>query len=107
FDPQTYEKPMPDNMESALLPWQTIRSRTYEWDGKQFSDAGSETFTPKMQAPAPKAAAEAKPEGPPTPPPPRPPSPDELLERVYALYRQDHHVGAEKPRFDFVTDVAA
>lgn len=27
------------------------------------------------------------------------------MDRVYALYRQERHVGAAKPRFDFVTDV--
>jgi hypothetical protein len=53
---------------------------------------------------APVAAVE---QGPPAPPPPRPPSADELLDRVYALYRRDHHVGIEKPRFDFVADVAS
>jgi hypothetical protein len=29
-----------------------------------------------------------------------------MLDRVYALYRQDRKVGSERPRFDFVTDVA-
>jgi hypothetical protein len=111
FDPASYAEPMPDNMNSALLPWQSVKSRTYQWDGKQFTDGGSENSQPKMQAPsapAPrdKAVATAA-EAPAAPPPPRPPSPDELLDRVYALYRQDHHVGAEKPRFDFVADVAA
>jgi hypothetical protein len=109
FDPSNYDEPMPDNMESALLPWSPVKSRTYEWDGKQFGDAGSESWSPKMQAPSAARetkAKEAAPEGPPAPPPPRPPSADELLERVYALYRRDHHVGIEKPRFDFVADVA-
>ncbi|HVW29497.1 MAG TPA: hypothetical protein VHC69_29235 [Polyangiaceae bacterium] len=107
FDPSHYDEPMPDNMESSLLPWSPVKSRTYEWDGKQFADAGSESWTPKMQAPS--AVREVKPaaaDGPPPAPPPRPPSADELLERVYALYRRDHHVGIEKPRFDFVADVA-
>jgi hypothetical protein len=40
------------------------------------------------------------------PPPPRPPTSDELLDRVYALYRKDRGVGNSRPRFDFVTDVA-
>ncbi|HEX4336956.1 MAG TPA: hypothetical protein VH062_13655 [Polyangiaceae bacterium] len=112
FEPSKYDEPMPDNMDSALMPWATVKSRTYEWDGKQFSDVGSETWTPKMQAPSsqPAAARSVAPaladEGPAAPPPPRPPSADELLDRVYALYRRDHHVGIEKPRFDFVADVA-
>ena len=110
FEPSHYDEPMPDNMESALMPWATVKSRTYEWDGTKFSDAGSESWSPRMQAPsaapARASAPSAAPEGPPAPPPPRPPSADELLDRVYALYRRDHHVGIEKPRFDFVADVA-
>ncbi|HEX7672465.1 MAG TPA: hypothetical protein VF395_22885, partial [Polyangiaceae bacterium] len=110
FDPATYAEPMPPDMDSALLPWQTLKSRTFEWDGKSFSDAGSEKWEPKVQAPVRNsvaAVASTASEGPPAPPPPRPPSPDELLDRVYALYRQDRRVGIERPRFDFVSDVAA
>jgi hypothetical protein len=44
--------------------------------------------------------------GPIAPPAPRPPSADELLDRVYALYKRDRGAGGGKPRFDFVTDVA-
>jgi hypothetical protein len=44
--------------------------------------------------------------GPEAPPPPRPPSAEELMDRVYALYRKDRHVSKSKPRFDFVTNVA-
>jgi hypothetical protein len=44
-------------------------------------------------------------DGPPQPPAPRPPSADELLDRVYALYRKDRGASG-KPSFDFVTDVA-
>jgi hypothetical protein len=109
FDPSTYAEPMPDNMNSALLPWQSVKSRIYEWDGTKFADAGSESWSPKQQAPSPSAPAKSTAsdaDGPSAPPPPRPPSPEELLDRVYALYRQDHHVGIEKPRFDFVADVA-
>src|SRR5690606_13875939 len=39
------------------------------------------------------------------PPIPRPPTAEEMLERVYALYKKDRGVGRQKPRFDFVTDV--
>src|SRR5262249_51703301 len=92
--------------EPALLPWQTVKSQTYNWDGSKFVEAGTESWKPSVEVqkkPSPQAASE----GPPAPPPPRPPSPDELLDRVYALFRQDRKVGIEKPRFDFVTDVAA
>jgi len=109
-DPETYAEPMPDDMDSALLPWQSLKSISYEWDGKQFASSSSETWKPTLQKPdkpSPVAASQASQEAAALPPPPRPPSPDEMLDRVYALYRQDHHVGAGRPRFDFVTDVAA
>lgn len=109
FDPATYAEPLPGDMDSALLPWQTMKSVTYEWDGKQFAPAGSQSWTPTMKAPTGrpvvKSEKAARSDEPPEPPPPRPPSPEEMLERVYALYRQDRKVGAERPRFDFATDV--
>jgi hypothetical protein len=85
-----------------------MKSKSFEWDGKQFAPAGNESWQPAMKAPgsAPKKAVKSADDGPPAPPPPRPPSADELLERVYALYRQEKKTGIEKPRFDFVTDVA-
>ncbi len=105
FDPGTYSEPLPGNMESALLPWQTIASRTYEWTGSKFEKTGEKTQEARVTKPS--KTARAPRVGPPPPPPPRPPSPDELLDRVYALYRKDRGVQKKKPRFDFVTDVAA
>lgn len=107
FDPATYAEPLAGDMDSALLPWQTTKSVTYEWDGKQFASTGSQTWTPTMKAPAARPTVKTeRSDEPLAPPPPRPPSPEEMLDRVYALYRQDRKVGAEKPRFDFATDVA-
>lgn len=107
FDPETYAEPISSDMDPALLPWDKLKSKAFEWDGKAFSPAGNETWQPTLKAPSAKPVARAADDGPPSPPPPRPPSADELLERVYALYRRDRHVGIDKPRFDFVTDVAA
>jgi hypothetical protein len=110
FEPDTYAEPLPGDMESALLPWQSVKSRTYEWDGKQFDKADEETWDPPMKAPSRRAnrasSGGSSGGGAPPPPPPRPPSPDEMLDRVYALYRKDHGVGKAKPRFDFVTNVS-
>ncbi len=114
FDPATYAEVTPSDMGSALLPWESVGSRTFKWVGKGFEQAEQTAFTPKgssaskVAKPAKKGhktyAAQA--DEPPAPPPPRAPSSDELLDRVYALYRKDRGVGGGKPSFDFVTDVA-
>lgn len=104
FDAENFHEPLSSDMPSALLPWQTIGKRTYTWQKSGFEKTEEGGFTPKLSAPKHKARAEA-PE-PPAPPPPRPPTADELLDRLYALYRKERGVGAAPPRFDFVTDVA-
>ncbi len=104
FDPASYGEPMPSDMDSALLPWQSTGKKIYEWDKTAFVKRREEPWQPKL--PAPGSAPKRAESGPPAPPPPRPPTADELLDRVYALYRRDRSVGAQKPRFDFVTDVA-
>ncbi len=105
FDPGTYDEPMPSNMGGTILPWESVKSKSFKWQGDGMKPAGETSWTPKVAGkkggPAPKVRAE----GPAQPPPPRPPSSDELLDRVYALYKKDRGTGA-RPRFDFVTDVA-
>jgi len=114
FDPATYAEVTPSDMGSALLPWESVGSRSFKWVGKGFEQAEQTPFTPKGGSPA-KAgksgkksakSAAARSDEPPAPPVPRAPSSDELLDRVYALYRKDRGVGGGKPSFDFVTDVA-
>jgi hypothetical protein len=101
FDPGTYKEPTSDDMPSALLPWQTVGSQTYTWNGSKFVKSGETTHTPHASS----SRSHKKAAGPPPPPAPRPPTSDELLDRVYALYRKERHMGRAKPRFDFVTDV--
>jgi hypothetical protein len=112
FDPATYAEVTPSDMGSALLPWESVGSRTFKWTGKGFEQAGE---TPNTSVTGAARVAKASKKGrksrpasdePPAPPPPRAPTSDELLDRVYALYRKDRGVGASKPSFDFVTDVA-
>lgn len=110
-DPSTYAEPMPSDMPSTLLPWQTIGSRTFRWDGKTYSKVDEKAWTPKLKqgekASVAKHKAQKSSNEPPAPPPPRPPTPDELLDRLYANYRKERaHGAAQRPRFDFVTDVA-
>ncbi len=107
FDPGTYDEPTPSDMGGTLLPWESVKSKSFKWQGDGIKPAGETTWTPKVSAakggPAPRVRAA---EGPAQPPAPRPPTSDELLDRVYALYKKDRGTGNERPRFDFVTDVA-
>jgi hypothetical protein len=107
FEPDTYAEPTSDDMGSAFLPWQTIKSRVFQWDGKTFKQA-EETTQAGKKASSGKSASGKKPKkaGPPAPPKPRPPSADEMLDRLYALYKKERKLGGKAPRFDFVTDVA-
>jgi hypothetical protein len=113
FDPATYAEVTPSDMGPALMPWESVGSRSFKWTGKGFEQSEETPFTPKGTAPAktakgakkPRKTRAAKSDEPPAPPPPRAPTSDELLDRVYALYKKDRGVGG-RPSFDFVTDVA-
>ena len=114
FEPSTYAEVTPSDMGPALMPWESVGSRTFKWTGKGFEQSAETPFTPKGGAAAvpPKGSKKARKtraarsDEPPAPPPPRAPTSDELLDRVYALYKKDRGVGGGRPSFDFVTDVA-
>ena len=98
YTAENYHEPTETERSPLLLPWGTVRSRTFGWDGKSFV----------KQSEASQKAGAAAPPRPAAPPAPRPPTSDELLDQVYALYRKDHGIAAKaKPSFDFVTNVAA
>jgi len=112
FDPGTYAESQPSDMGPALLPWESVGSRTFKWQGKGFEKTDETAFSPKAASGDKPAKGHKKShrarasDEPPPPPPPRAPTSDELLDRVYALYKKDRSVGKGKPSFDFVTDVA-
>jgi len=109
FEPSSFSETQPGDMGATLLPWETVGSRNFAWKGKGFEKTGETGHTPKEPAGASSKKKSKKPKPsssePPPPPAPRPPSADELLDRVYALYKKDRSVGGSKPSFDFVTDV--
>ena len=116
FDAGNYAEPLiGGSFESALLPWQTAKSRTFAWKGQGLAQVDEKSWQPKMSAPAFTSAArhDTKTSEPGStssavdaPPPPRAPTSEEKLDRVYALYKQDRGVARHgKPSFDFVTDV--
>ena len=109
FEPDSYNEPLPGgNVASALLPWESVASRSFKWQGNGFVKANEEAQSPKAKGNGKKVAARSKPseDGPAQPAPPRPPSGEELMDRVYALYKKDRGVSGGRPRFDFVSDVA-
>jgi len=125
-DPETWNQ-APSTEHSALLPWDKVKSRTFGVRDGQFAEVGSEAWKPRVKGPAsaskpiesavsagasapqPAGASAPQPAGASAPPPaeaaPRPPSAEEMLDRVYALYRNDRKVGRKKPDFDFVSNV--
>lgn len=106
FKQADYSEPLPGDMESAILPWEKDKSHTFRWQGSKMAEVGGAARTPGVVTRTSAQPSSPKPSGPVAPPPPRAPTADELLDRVYALYRKDRGVGRSKPSFDFVTDVA-
>lgn len=104
FDPGNFQEPtIGKDIPSALLPWQSVKSRTFAWKGNGLAAVDEESWEPKMSASSGSSPSVPRADA---PPPPRPPSADEMLERVYGLYKQDRGVSrGKKPSFDFVTDV--
>ena len=110
FEPDTYSEPLPGgNVPSALLPWESVASRSFKWQGSGFVKTAETTNSPQAALGSRKASSarpQSSDEGQSPPAAPRPPSADELLDRVYALYRKERKVSRGRPRFDFVSDVA-
>ncbi len=121
-DPEQWTvKPAGGETQPLLLPWQAVTGRTYIYADGKFEATDEVTGKPAMAGPQrgtrlwsgkgpPKAAQAGDPMAGETAevgaPPPRPPSPEELQEKVYALYRTERGAGKRPPRFDFVTNVA-
>lgn len=110
FTKADFREPPHEGMATALLPWETVKSRTIEWDGSEYAVKKETEQKPRALGEAGGGGgarvAMGTPGGAAPPPPPRPPSADELMDKVYALYRKERGFSGAKPRFDFVTDVA-
>jgi hypothetical protein len=122
YEKQGYAEPKPSDMPACFLPWDTIKDRTFAWDSSDFKQTVETKQSPKAAGKKRAASVAARSSegraaaddadvstsfGRNAAPPPRPPSAEEMLDKVYALYRKDRGVKSKKPRFDFVTDVAA
>lgn len=98
FTAGNYREPTETAYDPVLLPWGAVASRTYKFNGKEFSKSGEEKQSPAA-APAFASAMDAA-----LPKAPPPPSVGELLEKVHDLYKRDRGV-AGRPRFDFAADL--
>lgn len=94
--------------DGTLLPWATVKSQMYEYDGTKFTKIKEEKQAAGGSGtPGSATGSSAKSNEPPPPPPPRPPTADELLDGVLDLFKKDRKVPAgAKPRFDIATNVA-
>jgi hypothetical protein len=122
YEKDGYAEPKPSDMPACFLPWDTTKDRTFAWDASDFKKTSETKQTPRASGKKKAASVAARSSegrsagadadasasfGRNAAPPPRPPSSEELLDKVYGLYRKDRGVKSKKPRFDFVTDVAA
>ena len=99
FNAGNFKEPIEANYDGALLPWHTIKSRTFKYDGSKVTKSAEE----KQDATA--APAATTPTATATPKPPAPTA-AELLDQVYALYKKDRGASG-KARFDMAIDVGA
>jgi hypothetical protein len=102
YDAASYKEPTMAGLDGVLLPWGTVKSRTFKLSGSAYAKASEET---QAAAPAP-APAPSKPAEP-TPATPSPPklTQAELAEKVLALYRKDRGQ-QQSARFDQGADLS-
>lgn len=108
FEPGSFQEPtFGEGVPSALLPWESVKSREYGWKGQGLAATNETNWTPKVEGSSARstssstAVAQAV-----APPAPRAPTSEERLDRVYGLYKQERGVKrGGKASFDFVTDV--
>jgi len=101
FHAGNYHEARETSMDPALLPWATIASQTYKWNGKAFTKASEEK---QAATPAPEAAA-LKPAAETAQPKATGPNATEMLEQVYALYKRERSATG-KPKFTLAADVS-
>lgn len=102
FHAGNYKEATESGYDPVLLPWGTIKSQTYKYDGSKVTKSAEEKqdATPAPVSASPSSAAAASPVV-------KPPAPSaaELLDQVYALYKKDRGASG-KARHDMAIDVA-
>ncbi len=109
FHAGNFKEPAEANYDGALLPWGTIKSRTFKYDGTKVTKTSEEkqeaTAAPASAATSTSTTTATAPASTAAPKPPAP-SAAELLDQVYALYKKDRGASG-KARFDMAMDVGA
>lgn len=101
FDAGNYAESRETSMDPALLPWETIASRTYKWNNKGFVKSGEEKQSGTSAPPI--VAVTTTGQTPKVQQQITMPSTNEVLDRVYTQYKRDRNV-AGKPRFSLSAD---
>jgi hypothetical protein len=96
FDAGSYKEPTETSISAVLLPWGTVKSRTFRFDGRAVAQVSEE-----KQAPAAPRAPDPGPK-PPVGSPAQPAAPG--LEQVYALFKKERAVSGVA-RYDLTGDV--
>ena len=110
WDASSYSETISTDVDPVLLPWGTVLSQVYTFDGARFVKS-SETPNPNAIATsAAAAAATSQPSSvhlvePPTPPVTHPTG--DLSKQLFDLYKHDRRVGDDvTPRFDLAVSVS-
>jgi len=111
WDAESYSEPIASDVEPILLPWGSVRSQSWRWDGSRFTKA-KETFQ-RPQVPAGAALGHrSQSQDDAAPRPAEPPTPkvvrgSELSAEILAAYRRDRGVPPDvRPKTDLEVQVA-
>lgn len=107
WDAKSYKEGTPSDTEPVLLPWGTVKSRTFKYEGGRFAKASevAQAGAPaEAAAPSPSPAGPALPKDLPTPA--SKPASADLGKQVLEAYQRDAGVApGTKPRFDLEVNV--
>ena len=101
FTADTFHEAIETSFDPTLLPWGTVRSQTYTWNGSTFARVSEQAQAPAAVGALPVPTAVLAPRA------PSGPGADELLSQVYELFRRDRRVpDGDEPRFRLDANVA-
>jgi hypothetical protein len=104
WDATTYREPVAVDVEPILLPWGSVASQTFRFDGTTFTKAKEIAKSPAPRPEGAPSAAPARPVEPPTPPVVV--KPGDTSRQLLEQFKRDHGVDpSAKPRVDLQVHV--